>query len=122
MAISIPSSVAAPALLRLLADGGLHSGEWLAEQLGVSRAAVWKAVERLRQKGIDVQALHRRGYALPAPVEWLDETRIRESVNAAHVERIESLSLTFEVDSTNTRLLAAVLKVQSMWALAAALP
>ena len=107
MAISIPSSVAAPALLRLLADGELHSGEWLAERLGVSRAAVWKAIERLRRKGIDVQALHRRGYALPAPVELLDETRIRESVSAARVERIESLSLTFEVDSTNTRLLGA---------------
>ncbi len=107
MAISIPSSVAAPALLRLLADGGLHSGEWLAEQLGVSRAAVWKAVERLRHKGIEVQAIHRRGYALPAPVELLDETRIRAVVSSAHAARIESLSLTFETDSTNTRLLAA---------------
>ena len=33
-------------LLVLLADGQLRSGEWLAQQLHVSRAAVWKAVQR----------------------------------------------------------------------------
>ena len=93
-------------LLTLLADGRLHSGEWLARELGVSRAAVWKGIERLRVRGIDVDAVPRRGYALPRPVELLAEAPIRAAMATAHALRLRSLALHFEVDSTNTRLLA----------------
>ena len=51
MAISIPAGIEHPMLLVLLADGQLRSGEWLAEQLEQSRAAVWKGIERLRALG-----------------------------------------------------------------------
>jgi len=33
-------------LLRLLADGALHSGEELAAKLSISRAAVWKRLQQ----------------------------------------------------------------------------
>jgi BirA family biotin operon repressor/biotin-[acetyl-CoA-carboxylase] ligase len=107
MAISIASGIDHPLLLMLLADGRLHSGEWLAEELGVSRAAVWKAIERLRARGVDVQALPRRGYCLPNAVELLDHRRIRSAVDAGRAARLRRLELLFDVDSTNTRLLAA---------------
>ena len=61
MAVSIASGLDHPLLLVLLADGRLRSGEWLAGELKVSRAAVWKGVERLRALGLHVQALPRRG-------------------------------------------------------------
>jgi len=92
-------------LLVLLADGRLHSGEWLAKELDVSRTAVWKGVERLRALGLPVQALARRGYCLTNPVELLDTRRIRAAVDARRLEQLRALDLTFEVDSTNTRLL-----------------
>lgn len=53
------------------------SGQQLAEALGVSRAAVWKAVEALRQEGFEVQAGTKRGYCLAqGPVKlWEQEIR-----------------------------------------------
>ncbi len=104
MAISI-ASLDQPLLLMLLADGRLHSGEWLARELNVSRAAVRKGVERLRRMGIGVQALPRRGYRLPDPVELLDARRIGAELDSRRKAQIRNLELAFEVDSTNTRLL-----------------
>jgi BirA family transcriptional regulator, biotin operon repressor / biotin---[acetyl-CoA-carboxylase] ligase len=105
MVVSVPGGVEHPALLGLLADGDLHSGERLAQELRQTRAAVWKGVERLRASGIDVQAVARRGYRLANAVELLDAQVIAAQVaerRKAHVHRLEVL---FDVDSTNTRLL-----------------
>jgi BirA family biotin operon repressor/biotin-[acetyl-CoA-carboxylase] ligase len=107
MAVSISSRLDQPVLLVLLADGHLHSGEWLAKELGVSRAAVWKGVERLRALGVEVQALPRRGYRLPDPVEMLDRRRIDAELDPLRQAQVRAFELLFEVDSTNTRLLAA---------------
>jgi BirA family biotin operon repressor/biotin-[acetyl-CoA-carboxylase] ligase len=90
----------------LLADGRLHSGERLAQVLGVSRAAVWKDIERLRLRGIDIEAVPRRGYKLPHPVELLDQRAIRTAIAGDRLHGLRRLELEFEVDSTNTRLLA----------------
>jgi BirA family transcriptional regulator, biotin operon repressor / biotin---[acetyl-CoA-carboxylase] ligase len=107
MAVSIASRLDHPLLLVLLADGQLRSGEWLAKELKVSRAAVWKSVERLRALGVEVQALPRRGYRLSNPVELLDARRIRAELGPQRLAQLRTLDLKFEVDSTNTRLLAA---------------
>ncbi|MEA3150381.1 MAG: BirA family transcriptional regulator [Gammaproteobacteria bacterium] len=107
MAVSIASGLNPPSLLVLLADGRLHSGERLAQELGVSRAAVWKGILRLRTRGIDVEAVPRRGYRLPSEIELFDAASIRAAVNPARAERLRGLDLLFDVDSTNTRLLAA---------------
>jgi BirA family biotin operon repressor/biotin-[acetyl-CoA-carboxylase] ligase len=105
MAVSI-SSLDQPALLVQLADGRLHSGEWLAKELRVSRAAVWKGVERLRALGVEVQALPRRGYRLADPVEMLDPRRIDSELDPQRRAQVRAFELLFEVDSTNTRLLS----------------
>jgi BirA family transcriptional regulator, biotin operon repressor / biotin---[acetyl-CoA-carboxylase] ligase len=107
MAVSIPRGIEHPLLLVLLADGEVHSGEWLAAELRQTRAAVWKGVERLRAVGIDVQALARRGYRLANPVELLDAGRIGGELAEDHRPLLRRLELLFEVDSTNTRLLGA---------------
>jgi BirA family biotin operon repressor/biotin-[acetyl-CoA-carboxylase] ligase len=94
-------------LLLLLADGRLRSGEWLAKELGVSRAAVWKGIERLRVLGLEVQGLPRRGYCLSSAVELLDARRIEAELETGHRLQLRNLELLFEVDSTNSRLMAA---------------
>ncbi len=105
MAVSIASRLDHPLLLVLLADGQLRSGEWLAKELKVSRAAVWKAVERLRALGVEVRALPRRGYRLSNPVELLDARRIGAELGPGRMAQLRTLDLMFEVDSTNSRLL-----------------
>ena len=52
------------------------SGEQLCKALGVTRAAVWKAIEALRSDGYDIEAATRRGYRLrtkPLTKQALDE-------------------------------------------------
>jgi BirA family transcriptional regulator, biotin operon repressor / biotin---[acetyl-CoA-carboxylase] ligase len=106
MAVPTASGVLThPPLLKLLADGGVHSGESLAAELRQTRAAVWKGVERLRAVGIEVQALARRGYRLTRPVELLDINRIRAELADDRQAHLHNLELLFEVASTNTRLL-----------------
>jgi BirA family biotin operon repressor/biotin-[acetyl-CoA-carboxylase] ligase len=105
MAVSIANRLSHPLLLALLADGRLHSGERLAQQLNVSRAAVWKGVQRLRGMGLDVQAQPRRGYRLSEPAELLDARRIGAEIDPRRGASLRKLELLFEVDSTNTRLL-----------------
>ena len=48
------------------------SGEEMSRALGVSRAAVWKAVDQLRQEGYAIEAATRRGYRLAALPDRLD--------------------------------------------------
>jgi len=107
MAVSIAGRLEHPPLLLLLADGRQHSGEKLAQALKVSRGSVWKSVERLRALGLEVQAVPRRGYRLPNPVELLDVRRIEAQLQPERAGRLNKLELLFDVDSTNSRLLAA---------------
>jgi BirA family biotin operon repressor/biotin-[acetyl-CoA-carboxylase] ligase len=105
MAVSLPGGVDPPALLVLLADGRVHSSVRLARELKMSRAAVSTGIERLRQQGIEVNALPRRGYRVPKPIELLDARRIRAALGRDHEIKLRNLEVLFEVDSTNTRLL-----------------
>ena len=71
------------------------SGEEMSRALGVSRAAVWKAVDQLRQEGYAIEAATRRGYRLAALPDRLDAAVIAGDTGAdVHVYE--------EVTSTNT--------------------
>ncbi len=89
-------------LLRRLADGEYHSGEALAQALGVTRAAIWKQVQALNQvPGIEIQSARARGYRLEQQLELLDQERIlaRLPVNAR--ARLAGLEVLPETSSTN---------------------
>jgi BirA family biotin operon repressor/biotin-[acetyl-CoA-carboxylase] ligase len=94
-------------LLRLLADGGLHSGEELAARLSMSRAAVWKRLKQLGELGVDVEARPGAGYRLAAPLDLLDAARIRAQLPRQSVERLRSLEVHESLASTSDHLLAA---------------
>ncbi|MCZ2103850.1 MAG: biotin--[acetyl-CoA-carboxylase] ligase [Burkholderiales bacterium] len=65
-------------VVRRLAPGTPVSGEALAEELGVTRAAVWKQIAALRALGLPIEARTNVGYCLPWPVELLDAARIAQ--------------------------------------------
>ncbi len=90
-------------IVQALGDGERHSGVALARRLGVSRAAISKAVALCSEVPIEVTRL---GYSLPAAFRPLDEGRIRAFVAEAGC-RLESLAIHEEVGSTNQVLLAA---------------
>jgi len=105
MAVPIADRVEAAALIARLADGRIHSGAALARALGASRSALTHALERMRSLGVDIEELP-RGFRLPVPVELLEPERIRQALDKACEARIQDLDVLFELDSTNTRLLA----------------
>lgn len=57
--------------------GSAISGQALARQLGVSRTAVWKAVEELRAQGHIIHAVPNRGYGLDAASDVLSVPGVR---------------------------------------------
>ncbi len=94
-------------LVRRLADGRCHSGEALARDLGISRAAVWKSLRRAaRQYGLDLQSTPGRGYRLTRALELLDPAQIRAALSAAGRARLAAIEVHDQIDSTNLRALA----------------
>lgn len=94
-------------LISLLADGEFHSGEQLGESLGMSRAAINKHIQTLRDWGVDVFTVPGKGYSLPEPIQLLDETFIRREVAQG------SVAVLPVIDSTNQYLLDRLAGLQS---------
>lgn len=90
-------------LLRLMA--GPATGDALARQAGLTRAAVWKRIAALRSAGIDVSAQPGRGYVLAQPLDLLDADAIRAGLSVADRGRIAALDVAWTLGSTNTELL-----------------
>lgn len=83
-----------------LADGELHNGAALAEELGITRAAVWKRMQSLREMGLEISGTAGDGYRLPHAVDLLRAEAIRERLRSSDVE----VEVAGAVDSTNARL------------------
>ena len=91
-------------LLRRLADGPV-SGDALAREAGLTRAAVWKRIEQLRDAGMPIEAAPGRGYRLTLALDLLDEQRIRAAIDHAAQAQLASLETAWSLDSTNSELL-----------------
>lgn len=89
-------------LLELLADGQFHSGQDLANALGLSRAGVWKRLRRLASDfELSLDAVRGKGYRLQQPLELLDRARIAAGIAPDVSASIDSLSVLRTIDSTN---------------------
>jgi BirA family biotin operon repressor/biotin-[acetyl-CoA-carboxylase] ligase len=87
-------------ILKSLSDGHFHSGEQLAQQLSVTRAAIWKAIKAMQQKyGVDIHSVHGRGYCLAHTFELLDTNRIRDQMR--HAVTLSGMDSYLTIDSTN---------------------
>jgi BirA family biotin operon repressor/biotin-[acetyl-CoA-carboxylase] ligase len=85
----------------LAADGDYVSGATIAEDTGVSRAAVWGRLERLRTEGFAFEAVRNKGYRLETIPEGLHPALL-----GAHLLRLACpahLHYLAETDSTNTQ-------------------
>jgi BirA family biotin operon repressor/biotin-[acetyl-CoA-carboxylase] ligase len=79
--------------------GDVVTGEDLARELGVSRTAVWKAINALRGRGYSVESISRRGYRFLSHNDVLSDGAIRGKLKTRFLgRRIEVLN---SVDSTN---------------------
>jgi BirA family biotin operon repressor/biotin-[acetyl-CoA-carboxylase] ligase len=88
-------------LISRLADGNFHSGESLAKEMGISRAAVWKRIKNLGDYGLDVYSVHGKGHRLSHSIEVLDTDKIEAGMKTAAMDRVKSLTVLPVIDSTN---------------------
>jgi BirA family biotin operon repressor/biotin-[acetyl-CoA-carboxylase] ligase len=97
--------VTAERLLHALADGRTHSGEALAREFGVTRAAIWKQVGKLSDWGLTVDAVPGEGYRLARPLDLLDAATLRAALQPETAARLAKLEVFTELGSTNRQLL-----------------
>lgn len=91
-------------ILNLLADGEFHSGEELGVLLGVSRAAVWKHLQKMEGLGLHVQSVKGRGYRIEGGLDLLNKSAIYQAAPSIKQHNLQ-LALFAEIDSTNSYLL-----------------
>lgn len=97
-------------LLKILNDLEYHDGSNLGEALGITRAAIWKLIKKLKAYGIAIQSCQSKGYRLLKPLILLDEKKIKAAHNTAkmHLEIFE------KIDSTNDYLKKQALSMQQI--------
>lgn len=94
-------------LISLLSDGEFHSGEQLGEKLGMSRAAINKHVQTLRDWGVDVFTVPGKGYSLPEPIQLLDSSLIYSQLDGGNITVLPV------IDSTNQYLMDRIGQLES---------
>lgn len=89
-------------ILRLLrsADGYI-SGQELCNRFGVSRTAVWKAINQLKEAGYEIEAQQNKGYRLVTAPDLMTEAEIKSLM---HTDWVAKEVLYFDtIDSTNIK-------------------
>jgi BirA family biotin operon repressor/biotin-[acetyl-CoA-carboxylase] ligase len=103
--------VIAERLLHALADGRTHSGEDLARAFGVTRAAIWKQIDKLANWGLTVEAAPGAGYRLTRKLDLLSADAVRAALDPAVAKRVGKLHVHTEIGSTNRELRLKVPRV-----------
>ena len=94
------SSAAKDKILQCLKEAEDYvSGEDLSRELGVSRSAVWKNINSLRENGYPIESVTNRGYRLSAEPDVLNETEVLNGLRTKTIGR--SIAAFREIDSTN---------------------
>ncbi|PCI70145.1 MAG: biotin--[acetyl-CoA-carboxylase] synthetase [Gammaproteobacteria bacterium] len=88
-------------LLNVLADGEFHSGQHLAEQIGVSRTAVWKLVAKLQSWDIEIYSVKGKGYKIPDGLNLIDKNKL-DSLVENRLKHFPQIDLLTTIDSTST--------------------
>lgn len=83
----------------LLSSNDFVSGQSLANQLGVSRQAVWKGVNALKEDGYEISSTPNKGYKLVSSPDFLNVEAIKTHLNTELIGR--EIIVLDSVGSTN---------------------
>lgn len=79
---------------------GYVSGQQLCEQFQVSRTAVWKAINQLREMGYDIDSVSNKGYCIRSAPDLLNKNELMSLRKTAWIgQRLECFDV---IGSTNT--------------------
>lgn len=95
-------------ILNILADGEYHSGEEIGAHLGVSRAAVWKQLQKLEALELEIESVKGRGYRLLGGLDLLDSVKIKHALSPQATVALGQLDIFPLIDSTNSAAAIAI--------------
>lgn len=81
--------------------GKYFSGEEIARELSLSRAAVWKAVNALKSDGYEIDAVRNKGYSLSISTDILSSEGIKKYLSDELLENAPTIEVLTVTDSTN---------------------
>lgn len=94
--------VSQQSLLKILANGKYHSGAALGKHFGVSRAAIWKVIQKIEETfKVTVFAVKGKGYKLQSSIELLDKDIIISQLDNKTKTQLSQLDIFLDIDSTN---------------------
>lgn len=91
----------AKAIIDKLNKGGCHNGQGLADDIGITRNAIWKQIENLKAKGLEIRSDKQRGYELVTPFIPLDSKMIKPYLTDRVIEQDIHWHFFADIDSTN---------------------
>lgn len=77
------------------------SGQFISEKLGVTRTAIWKYMNALKEDGYQIESVSKKGYRLICSPDILTFDEIKEYLNTKYIGR--KLIHFNSIDSTNTK-------------------
>ncbi|MBR4015975.1 MAG: biotin--[Anaerotignum sp.] len=83
-------------------EKGYLSGEAIGKRLEISRAAVWKGIQRLRKEGYEIEAVTNKGYRLTAYDTMYNQRELETGLRTQKMGR--PLYFYPETDTTNHRI------------------
>ena len=88
-------------ILKLLQEneGQFVSGERISEEMGITRAAIWKSVDALRREGYEIESKTKLGYRLVATPDRATADNVGARISTKVVGR--SIVYLERIDSTN---------------------
>lgn len=88
-------------LLMLKQSQSYVSGQEMCNALGVSRTAVWKVINQLKEEGYVIEAVSNKGYSLSKTPNTITEYEVRSHLeDSAFLDQIVSYEV---IDSTNVK-------------------
>lgn len=85
----------------LQAADGYVSGERISQELGISRAAVWKHIKKFKADGYEIESATNKGYRLISLPDILTEHTIKNGLGTKFIG--QNVFVYHETDSTNSR-------------------
>lgn len=89
-------------ILKLLKESeDFLSGEKISEEFGVTRAAIWKYINALKEDGYEIESISRKGYRLLSSPDILTYEEIERNLNTTFIGR--KIYYYDTIDSTNKK-------------------
>ena len=90
-------------ILKLLKEtAGYISGQELCEKFGVSRTAVWKVINQLKEEGYEIEAVRNKGYILKGAADVLSKEELESTIHTKWA--VTQVAFFEETDSTNNEI------------------